>query len=378
MKAANSRILLLAALISGCSAQNDDGGAGSGGSSGQGGRGGAGGSAGRGGSGGSTSSVGSGGTSAGGSGGNGAGGAGGAAGGSGGAAAGGTGGGDDAGGGAETGTPADTGSPPGTAACGTTPAGFNLTPFGHTEGLVIAPDGTVFMSDFGPHVMRYAPPYDKVEKTWATVAGATILGIMYDPKKKVVYAGSRGGDKMLYKIDATDPKPEPVVAVEGGFNGMTLADDGSLFYSDQTGGTIYRVTPDDKKKTMVAKVPDANGVAFGPPPNRDLFVLTYGNGNITQIKLENNVEKSQALFVKLPKGSADGIAFDKLGNLYATAGALWKVTPDKTTTMVNPTGGANVEFGVGALSCKLIIWAATPPKQMEIDVEGMDVPWHRP
>jgi sugar lactone lactonase YvrE len=129
---------------------------------------------------------------------------------------------------------------------------------------------------------------------------------------------------------------------------------------------------------MVAKVPDANGVAFGPGPNRKLYVLSYGNGNITEITLEGNVQKSQQLFVKLPKGSADGIAFDKLGNLYATAGALWKVTPDKVTTMVSPMGGANVDFGVGALSCKLVLWASNPAKQQEIDVEGMDVPWHRP
>jgi len=34
---------------------------------------------------------------------------------------------------------------------------------------------------------------------------------------------------MLYKIDAADPtKVEPIVAVEGGFNGMTLAEDGSM------------------------------------------------------------------------------------------------------------------------------------------------------
>jgi hypothetical protein len=134
------------------------------------------------------------------------------------------------------------------------------------------------------------------------------------------------------------------------------------------------------KKTTVTKsaVADANGIAFGPPPERQLYVLGYGSGNITRLKLENNVEVSRELFVKLPKGSADGIAFDKAGNLYATAGALWKVTPDKMTTMVNASGGANVEFGVGALSCKDVLWAGGETRKATIDTEGMDVPWHRP
>src|SRR5437879_6426795 len=72
------------------------------------------------------------------------------------------------------------------ATCGTTPAGFSLDAVGKTEGIVVAPDGTIYFSDFGPHVIRYAPPYDKPpEKTWATIAGAQILGVMYDPKRKL-------------------------------------------------------------------------------------------------------------------------------------------------------------------------------------------------
>jgi sugar lactone lactonase YvrE len=367
MKAAQSGFLAAALLVLGCS-QN---------------------------SGGDGVAPGTGGTSAGGSGGKpaGSGGSGGALTGSGGANAGsggtptGNGGSSTGSGGSATDTAAsdtggapDTGAPP-AAACGMTPAAFVPAGTGRTEGLVVGPDGTVYFSDFGTHVGRYAPPYDKApEKTWATIPGATILGITYDPKKKAIYAGSRT-TKMLYKIDATDPtKVTPIVAVEAGFNGITLDEDGAIFYTDQGGGGVYRVTPDDMKKAMVSKTPvaDANGIAFGPPPERQLYVLGYGSGNITRLKLENNVETSRELFVKLPKGSADGIAFDKAGNLYATAGALWKVTPDKMTTMVNATGGANVEFGVGALSCKDVLWAGSETRKVSIDTEGMDVPWHRP
>jgi len=227
--------------------------------------------------------------------------------------------------------------------------------------------------------MRLAPPYDKAEKTWATIAGAQILGVMYDPKRKVVYAGSRT-TKMLYKIDATDPsKVTPMVAVEMGYNGITLADDGAIFYTDQTSGMVFRVTPDGMKTTVTkTKVNQADGLAFGP--DGQLYIIPFANPcPITRLKLQNNVEVSRDVYVTLMSGSGDGIAFDKAGNMYVTAGGLFKVAvADKKVTMLSGNGGANVEFGVGALSCKEILWASTPPKHLAGDTEGADVYWHRP
>jgi sugar lactone lactonase YvrE len=211
------------------------------------------------------------------------------------------------------------------------------------------------------------------------VANATILGVTYDPKRKVIYAGSRGGaPRKLVRIDASDPtKITPIADTEAGYNGITLAEDGSVFYTDQGGGKVYRVTYDGMK-TMVASVGDANGIAFGP--DGFLYVLSYGAGTVTRFKLANGMEMAgtREMFVKLPKGNADGIAFDKMGNMYVTSGALWKVTPDKMVTMVDAAGGANVEFGAGALSCKELLWASNPPHRKTIDAEGMVVPWHVP
>jgi hypothetical protein len=45
-------------------------------------------------------------------------------------------------------------------------------------------------------------------------------------------------------------------------------------------------------------------------------------------------------------------------------------------TRLNASGGANVEFGAGALSCKLILWAGSPVHTMMNDAEGAIVPWH--
>jgi sugar lactone lactonase YvrE len=293
--------------------------------------------------------------------------------------------------------------PGGAAACGTTPTAFDLSMAGRAEGLVIAPDGTVYMSNFGTNVMRYVPPYDKgIEKTWATVPNSWIFGIMLDPKKKVIYAGARTPKMMttpppmVYKIDTTDPtKFSKLADAEGGINGLTMGDDGSVYYADQCcnagmadpeRGHIYRITPEGVK-TRVTKTPidNADGIAFGP--DKKLYVIPYLETTcpITRLTLDGTfTETSRDVYVDLTASGGihgDGIAFDSKNNLYLTAGGLWKVTPDKVVTKLNMQGGANIEFGVGALSCSDIIWATNSntiaPMHITSDITGLDVYWHR-
>jgi sugar lactone lactonase YvrE len=275
-----------------------------------------------------------------------------------------------------------------------TPATFDLSMVGRAEGLVIGPDGTIYMSDFGTHVMRYTPPFTNLEKTWATVENGWIFGIMLDPKRKVVYAGSRTPKMMttpapaIYRIDIADPtKVTKFVDAEAGVNGLTMADDGSLFYADQTGGHIYRVTPEGVK-TQVTKTPidNADGIAFGP--DKKLYVIPYLEMGcpVTRVTLDASMaESGRDVFVDLAADGGkhgDGIAFDKDGNAYLTAQGLFKVTPDKKVTKINAQGGANIEFGAGALSCGELVWATNsgtvPPQHLSNPTVGQDVYWHRP
>jgi hypothetical protein len=283
-----------------------------------------------------------------------------------------------------------------TVACASsTPAAFTLAGAGRAEGLVVAPDGTVYFSDFSTHVKRYAPPYSGApELTWATIDNAWIFGVMLDPKRKVIYAGSRSPKGMttpapaVYKIDITDPtKVSKFADAESGINGLTMGDDGSLYYSDQVGGHIYRVTPDGVK-SQVTKTPidNADGIAFGP--DKKLYVIPYlATGcPITRLALDaNQVETARDTYVDITANggkNGDGIAFDRDGNVYLTAAGLFKVTPDKTVTMLAAQGGANIEFGAGALACTQLLWATNsatvPPQQLMNDIPGQDVYWHRP
>jgi len=292
-----------------------------------------------------------------------------------------------------------------TSCAASTPTAFDLSMVGRAEGLVIAPDGTVYFSDFATHVMRYAPPYTNgPEKTWATVDNGWIFGVMLDPKRKVIYAGSRSPKNMttpapaVYKIDINDPtKVTKFADAENGINGLTMGDDGSLYYADQccsptmpdpNRGHIYRVTADGVK-TQVTTTPidNADGIAFGP--DKKLYVIPYLEMGcpITRLTLDaSGKETARDVFIDLGTTNGakhgDGIAFDKTGNVYLTAAGLFKVTPDKTVTMLNAQGGANIEFGIGALSCSEIVWATNsgtiPPQHIPGTIAGADVYWHRP
>jgi hypothetical protein len=262
--------------------------------------------------------------------------------------------------------------------CGTTPMAFDVKAMGAKEGLVVDPDGNVYFSSRTGSVGRYVAPYDKPPQTqWATVPGQ-VFGVILDPKRKVVYAGSRGANKM-FRIPMADPTKMDVLGpVKGGVNGLTLGDDGTVYYTDQVGGHVYGLSPEGMEK-QVTKTPvsQANGLAFAP--DGSLHVLSWTKPGVdTRIVVDaNHMEVSRTVFASVPTGNADGIAFDKMGNAYITSGALYKVSSDgKTQMKIDNTSGANVEFGAGALSCTDLLWAGSDHLIMNA-MAGADVPWHR-
>jgi sugar lactone lactonase YvrE len=266
--------------------------------------------------------------------------------------------------------------------CGNTM--LDVSGFTAAESLVVGPEGTIYSCSRNAVLGRFAPPYTQPENAWLTIPNAKVFGIALDPKRKTLYAGARGTNR-VYRIPTDAPTTmevlAPTMGSADGINGVTLGDDGAVYYGDQAGGHIYRLNPDDKTTTQVTKMPvtGANGIAFAPPPDGRLWVLSYSSpGAVTRFKVDAThaeVTGTRDSF-KLPGNNADGITFDKTGTAYITAGGLYRVTPDGQATKINAAGGANVEFGAGALSCKLILWAGNPVHSMMNDVEGAIVPWH--
>ena len=157
------------------------------------------------------------------------------------------------------------------------------------------------------------------------------------------------------KIVISDP---PVVSnlvdVEATINGVTLGEDGAVYYTDQGSGQVYRVTAEGAKtQVTTSPVSDANGIAFGP--DGGLYVLTYVAAQVTRLTVVAGKETARTALATITGGrNADGIAFDASGNLYVTATGLFKISANGQTQSAlscGTVGSANVDFGAGALAC---------------------------
>jgi glucose/arabinose dehydrogenase len=263
----------------------------------------------------------------------------------------------------------------------------NLDGIKTAEGLAIAPDGTIYFTQpFGPtpsnFLGRYKPPYTELETKWVEL-GPKALGITIDPKQAMLYAGSRSRKKLLAVTLSTNPVVTELADVEETINGVTLGEDGAIYYTDQGSGHVYRVTTAGVK-TQVTKTPveDPNGIAFGPDGR--LYVLTYKKAVVNRLFLKAGKEASREIVADLAgQGgkNADGITFDKQGRLYVTAAALFRISPDgKKVEPLGEAYGANADFGSGALSCSDLYTAGNGKgiHRYQNDAEGLDVPWHRP
>jgi lysophospholipase L1-like esterase/streptogramin lyase len=269
-------------------------------------------------------------------------------------------------------------------ACGTARPSLEAIPT--AEGLAIGPDGTIYFSQpfVGANTQflgRYRPPYDRPPETRWVDLGGNALGIALDPQKGVLYAGSRSARK-LFKVTLTDPPAvAPLADAEEGINGVTLGADGAVYYSDQTGGHLYRVTAAGaKSRITTSPITEPNGIAFGPDGR--LYVVSWATTDVTRLDLAAGAETGRERFATLPQTKADGIAFDAKGRAYVTAASvLHEISPDgREVKALGATAGANVEFGAGLLSCSDMYVAGNGQgvRLFAHDTPGLDVPWHHP
>ncbi len=261
----------------------------------------------------------------------------------------------------------------------------NLESIATAEGLVIAPDGTIYFSQpfvggNTQYLGRYRPPYDRAPETHWVDMGGNALGIMLDPQRNVLYAGSRTLKKLL-KVTLTEPPVVSALAdVEEGINGLTLGEDGAVYYSDQNGGELYKVTPDGTKSRLTTSpITEPNGLAFGR--GGGLYVVSWTTPEVTRLEIRNGAETSRERFATLPQAKADGIAFDAKGRVFVTASStLYAIAPDgRQVTTLGPSAGANIDFGAGALPCSDMYIAGNGQgiRRFAHDTPGLDVPWHR-
>lgn len=256
-----------------------------------------------------------------------------------------------------------------------------LTGTSGTEGVVIAADGTIYFSQSGG-VGRIAPDGVRTA-SWVRLAGAsTVWGLALDVPRRRLYVGSPGNGT-VYSIDLSSDPPMATAFLTGagGPNGLTMGPDGFLYYSDFSGGHVYRVDAGGMRtRVTTTTISQANGVAFY---NGSLYVDSYARGTLYRLTLTDGAETARDTVIT-GLGSLDGLAFDSAGAAYVTdqrMGRLVRIAPDGSTSedlLTGLTSPANIEFGVGPLSCT-DIYVATGRGVVRYEmgsVNGLDVPWH--
>jgi virginiamycin B lyase len=243
----------------------------------------------------------------------------------------------------------------GGAACGTEAA--PVASIGGTEGLAIAPDGTVYYSQYravGRRLPGAAP-----EDAWVALAGADTVWGMALAADGMLYVGSPSTG-VLYSIDTTAAVPvaQTLDGAAGNPNGVAMGPDGAVYYGDFNTGRVYRVTPAGARTEVTASpVPSANGLLFDA--DGTLLVLDYFDGTIFRLTLDASMQETGRVMAGAASGNAvlDGIARDDLGRYYVTDngnGALLRFDAAfgaEETLLTGLPAAANVAFGKGALRC---------------------------
>jgi sugar lactone lactonase YvrE len=139
-------------------------------------------------------------------------------------------------------------------------------------------------------------------------------------------------------VDLDPASDDRTVIVES----ITAHKEGWLYLPDRVTGNILRVNPKSPKPVVVGKIPprqrggktvqaDGGGIAFNP--QGDLFIASGAFSEVVRIRqAELNPEKPGVTetFATGTEG-ANGIVFDKLGNLFVSggrSGTVFRVAPN--------------------------------------------------
>ena len=184
--------------------------------------------------------------------------------------------------------------------------------------------------------------------------GGKALGITIDPKRAVLYAGSRDRKKLL-AVDPVDPPGGDRAGRRRAHHQRGDAGRGRrrlLHRSEQRPG----VPGHRRRREVPGHHPTRSRTPTASPsgPTDACTCSPTSKAKITRLVLKAGKEASRELVAELIAGgkNADGITFDKQGRLYVTAGALYRVSPDgKKVESLGAAYGANADFGSGALGC---------------------------
>lgn len=212
-----------------------------------------------------------------------------------------------------------------------------------TEGPTVDRDGNVYFSEImTQRILRLGA--DGALTTFRERSNAA-NGLLIDPQGRLIAAeGAMSATAQRYglrvsgkpRVTRTDLKTGKVEILAEKFEGKPLAGPndvtidgkGRLYFTDFTGGAVYRIDP-PRKLTRILAAPEVqrpNGIQVSPDDR--ILYLVEANGAEGGARLiraydllaDGTVRNMRVLYNFYPGRSADGMSIDIQGNLYASAG----------------------------------------------------------
>jgi sugar lactone lactonase YvrE len=230
-----------------------------------------------------------------------------------------------------------------------------VDPYGSfAEGLALGPDVALYASlttwgdesDTG-QIVRIALPGGAQTAFGPAIATPGLLtGVAFDSQGRLYVASATFSDDDLpgvFRVDATHATRVLTLPAGSFPNGLAIRG-GNLYVSDSALGAIWRAGTDAKAAPTTPWLQDArllpseeigaNGIAFR---GNDLYVAVADSGRILRTTIRPGGAPSPLVAVAQADvlRSADGIAFDQLGNLWVAvngpdSGRLVKLTTTGT------------------------------------------------
>jgi gluconolactonase len=247
------------------------------------------------------------------------------------------------------------------AACGSKPEAVAADPaepeatvatlLAFTEGPAQGPDGLIYFTDLTSNrILRFDPNTKKTEVFRADANRSN--GLLFDDEGRLIACEGSDAERNDPRLTRTDMKTGKVEVLAAGFEGkqfngpndVTIDSKRRLYFTDPapdnvsqaparpknaTGiPAVYRLDPDGKI-TRILAAPDTewpNGIVISPD-DKTLYLIeahkTEGGTRAIRaydLSPEGAVSNRRVLHNFYPGRSADGMAIDQQGNVYAAAG----------------------------------------------------------
>ena len=285
---------------------------------------------------------------------------------------------------------------------------------GFTEGVAVAPDGTMYFSNFAQpfdsgfaRIMKFNP---KNGHTTVHCADSKMAnGLMFNRQGQLIAccASPLGGRRALVEI-TPDGNVRTIVGSYQGKrfnspNDLVIDGHGRIYFSDPkyvgpekmdlSSMDVYRYDPDGKLYRVTFDISKPNGVILSSD-GRTLYVAETDNGtaqaekdanpimgrmtlNAFPVHEDASLGAKKVLFDFAPEVGIDGMTVDKQGNIYAAVRSANRFgivifTPEGEERAYVPTTTlpTNCCFGIGDQSKTLYITAGKGLYRIQLKVEG--------